>query len=79
MKSRAQVEAFYAKKLNPDQLKEEMVYEKDMIITNLKGKLDDLRAKELALEDRIFSLEQRNLVIFNSSIPCPNHLNRNFT
>jgi len=40
-----------------------MIYEKDMIITNLKDKLDALRAKEAALENKIFELEQRNLVI----------------
>jgi len=62
LKSRSQVENFYSKKLTPDQLKEEMIYEKDMIITNLKDKLDDLRSRENALQDRLFALEQKNLV-----------------
>ena len=62
LKSRSQVENFYSKKLTPDQLKEEMVYEKDMIITNLKDKLDDLRSRENALQDKLFALEQKNLV-----------------
>lgn len=61
LKSRSQVENFYSKKLTPDQLKEEMIYEKDMIITNLKDKLDDLRSRENALQDRLFTLEQKNL------------------
>jgi len=62
LKSRSQVEAFYSKKLTPDQLKEDMIYEKDMIITNLKDKLDDLRTRENALQDKLFALEQKNLV-----------------
>jgi len=61
LKSRSQVENFYSKKLTPDQLKEDMIYEKDMIITNLKDKLDDLRSRENALQDRLFALEQKNL------------------
>jgi hypothetical protein len=40
-----------------------MIYDKDMIITNLKEKLDNIRAKEGALENKNFELEQKNLVI----------------
>jgi len=39
-----------------------LIYEKDMIITNLKEKLDALRAKEAAMENKNFELEQKNLV-----------------
>lgn len=48
--------------MTPDAMKEEVIYEKDMIINNLKEKLDILRNKENALENKLFELEQKNLV-----------------
>ncbi len=62
MKVKAQIDTIYAKKITPEAFKDEAIMEKDMIIITLKEKLDMLRSKETALENRNFELEQRNLV-----------------
>ena len=56
------MENYYSKKLTAQQLKEDMIYDKDMIIANLKDKLNSIRERENALETKIFEYEQKNLV-----------------
>jgi len=55
------LENYYSKKLTAQQLKEDMIYDKDMIIANLKDKLNSIRERENALETKIFEYEQKNL------------------
>ena len=56
------MENFQNKKLTPDQLRDEILIEKELIISNLKEKLDNLRAKDKALNDKLFEEEHRNMV-----------------
>ena len=48
--------------MSHEQLKEEIEYDKDLIITNLKEKLNKLRDTEKDQDERIFQQEQELLV-----------------
>lgn len=62
MKTRSQLEYFFNKKMSTEQLREEIEYDKDMIITNLKEKLNALRERENALNERVFEQDKELLV-----------------
>lgn len=53
---------FFTKKMSTEQLKEEIETDKDVIISNLKEKLNALRDREKAQTEKIFELEQQLLV-----------------
>lgn len=48
--------------MSTEQLKEEIETDKDVIISNLKEKLNALRDREKAQTEKIFELEQQLLV-----------------